>query len=51
MGWVVGTPRAVVEQLSALAKAGVDLAMLGHYDVGDELMLELIAGEVMPALV
>ena len=51
IGWVVGTPREVVEQLSALAKAGIDLAILGHYDLGDERVLELIASEVMPALV
>jgi alkanesulfonate monooxygenase SsuD/methylene tetrahydromethanopterin reductase-like flavin-dependent oxidoreductase (luciferase family) len=51
MGWVVGTPGDVVGQLSALARAGIDLAILGHYDLDDQRALELIAGEVMPALV
>ena len=50
MGWVVGTPRDVVEQLTSLAEAGVDLAILGHYNLADDLSLEVIASEVMPAL-
>jgi alkanesulfonate monooxygenase SsuD/methylene tetrahydromethanopterin reductase-like flavin-dependent oxidoreductase (luciferase family) len=50
MGWVVGTPPQVIEHLKSLAQAGVDLAILGHYDVADDAALELIASEVMPAL-
>ena len=50
MGWVAGTPREIVVQLRALADAGVDLAILGHYDVEDEASLELVADDVMPAL-
>jgi alkanesulfonate monooxygenase SsuD/methylene tetrahydromethanopterin reductase-like flavin-dependent oxidoreductase (luciferase family) len=49
-GWIVGTPREVVTALDALARAGVDLAILGHYDVEDVDVLELIADRVMPAL-
>jgi alkanesulfonate monooxygenase SsuD/methylene tetrahydromethanopterin reductase-like flavin-dependent oxidoreductase (luciferase family) len=50
MGWVVGTPRDVVEQLTSLSEAGVDLAILGHYDLTDDVSLEVIANDVMPAL-
>jgi alkanesulfonate monooxygenase SsuD/methylene tetrahydromethanopterin reductase-like flavin-dependent oxidoreductase (luciferase family) len=50
MGWVVGTPRQIVAALRPLAQAGVDLAILGHYDLADVPGLELIASEVMPAL-
>jgi alkanesulfonate monooxygenase SsuD/methylene tetrahydromethanopterin reductase-like flavin-dependent oxidoreductase (luciferase family) len=50
MGWVVGTPPEIVEQLRPLAEAGVELAILGHYDVTDSAVLELIASEVMPEL-
>ena len=50
MGWVAGTPREIIVQLRALADAGVDLAILGHYDVEDEASLELVADDVMPAL-
>jgi alkanesulfonate monooxygenase SsuD/methylene tetrahydromethanopterin reductase-like flavin-dependent oxidoreductase (luciferase family) len=50
MGWLVGTPRDVVEHLTSLAEAGVDAAILGHYDPTDDLALELIASEVMPAV-
>ena len=50
-GWIVGTPREVVATLDSLAHAGVDLAMLGYYDVDDIAGLELIADRVMPAFV
>jgi hypothetical protein len=36
--------------LRTLAEAGVDLAIVGHYDPGDEAVLELLAAEVMPEL-
>jgi alkanesulfonate monooxygenase SsuD/methylene tetrahydromethanopterin reductase-like flavin-dependent oxidoreductase (luciferase family) len=50
MGWVAGTPAAILATLRPLAEAGVDLAILGHYDLDDEVALELIASDVMPAL-
>ena len=50
MGWVAGTVSEIVEQLRALADAGVELAILGHYDPADVAALELIANEVMPAV-
>jgi alkanesulfonate monooxygenase SsuD/methylene tetrahydromethanopterin reductase-like flavin-dependent oxidoreductase (luciferase family) len=50
MGWIVGTPREIVEQLRPLAEAGAELAILGHYDVTDSAALELIASDVMPRL-
>jgi len=50
MGWLVGTPRDLVEHLTSLAEAGVDAAILGHYDLTDDVALELIANEVMPAV-
>jgi alkanesulfonate monooxygenase SsuD/methylene tetrahydromethanopterin reductase-like flavin-dependent oxidoreductase (luciferase family) len=51
MGWLVGTPAALVAALRPLAEAGVDLAVLGHYDLDDAQSLELIAAEVLPNLV
>jgi alkanesulfonate monooxygenase SsuD/methylene tetrahydromethanopterin reductase-like flavin-dependent oxidoreductase (luciferase family) len=50
LGWVAGTPAEIVAALEPLASAGVDLAILGHYDLEDVAALELIAHEVMPAL-
>lgn len=50
MGWVAGTPPRIIEHLRSLAQAGVDLAILGHYDPADDAALEIIAREVMPAL-
>jgi alkanesulfonate monooxygenase SsuD/methylene tetrahydromethanopterin reductase-like flavin-dependent oxidoreductase (luciferase family) len=50
MGWVVGTPSEIVAALRPLADAGIDLAILGHYDHADEGALELIASDVLPAL-
>jgi alkanesulfonate monooxygenase SsuD/methylene tetrahydromethanopterin reductase-like flavin-dependent oxidoreductase (luciferase family) len=50
MGWVVGTSQGVVEHLNSLARAGIDLAILGHYDLADDAALEVIASDVMPAL-
>jgi alkanesulfonate monooxygenase SsuD/methylene tetrahydromethanopterin reductase-like flavin-dependent oxidoreductase (luciferase family) len=47
-GWVAGTPDEVVAALGALAAAGVDRAMLGHYDQDDFAALELIVHEVVP---
>ena len=49
-GWVAGTPDEVVAALSELADAGVDRAMLGHYDVEDMRVLDLIADSILPAL-
>jgi alkanesulfonate monooxygenase SsuD/methylene tetrahydromethanopterin reductase-like flavin-dependent oxidoreductase (luciferase family) len=50
MGWVAGSPREILAQLRALADAGIDLAILGHYDLSDEQAMQLIAEEVMPEL-
>jgi alkanesulfonate monooxygenase SsuD/methylene tetrahydromethanopterin reductase-like flavin-dependent oxidoreductase (luciferase family) len=50
MGWLAGTPGELVNTLAPLAAAGVELAILGHYDVDDVDALELIAARVMPAL-
>jgi alkanesulfonate monooxygenase SsuD/methylene tetrahydromethanopterin reductase-like flavin-dependent oxidoreductase (luciferase family) len=47
-GWVAGTPAEIVAALKTLADAGVQRAMLGHYDVDDTSALELIAQEVLP---
>lgn len=51
LGWVAGTPTQIVSALRPLASAGVELAVLGHYDLSDMAALELIANDVMPALV
>jgi alkanesulfonate monooxygenase SsuD/methylene tetrahydromethanopterin reductase-like flavin-dependent oxidoreductase (luciferase family) len=48
LGWVVGTPAEIVGQLRSLADAGVQRALLGHYDQVDLDALELIAHEVLP---
>ena len=50
MGWVVGRPVEIVAALQPLAQTGVDLAILGHYDLDDVAALESIAADVMPAL-
>jgi alkanesulfonate monooxygenase SsuD/methylene tetrahydromethanopterin reductase-like flavin-dependent oxidoreductase (luciferase family) len=51
LGWVAGSPAQIVSALRPLASAGVELAILGHYDLTDMAALELIANDVMPALV
>lgn len=48
-GWIVGTPGEFVRELDSLARAGVELAILGHYDQDDVDALELLADRVMPA--
>jgi F420-dependent oxidoreductase-like protein len=50
VGWVVGTPAAIVPGLRALADAGVARAMLQLTDQTDLAALELVAREVMPQL-
>jgi alkanesulfonate monooxygenase SsuD/methylene tetrahydromethanopterin reductase-like flavin-dependent oxidoreductase (luciferase family) len=50
MGWVAGSPAEIVATLRPLADTGVDVAILGHYDLADQAALELIANDVMPAL-
>jgi alkanesulfonate monooxygenase SsuD/methylene tetrahydromethanopterin reductase-like flavin-dependent oxidoreductase (luciferase family) len=47
MGWVVGTPQEVVARLHALAEAGIERAIFGHYDVTDVHALELVAEAVL----
>jgi alkanesulfonate monooxygenase SsuD/methylene tetrahydromethanopterin reductase-like flavin-dependent oxidoreductase (luciferase family) len=50
VGWVVGTPAQMVARLRALADAGVQQAILQLNDQTDLAALELVAGEVMPAI-
>jgi alkanesulfonate monooxygenase SsuD/methylene tetrahydromethanopterin reductase-like flavin-dependent oxidoreductase (luciferase family) len=50
LGWLDGTVADVTHQLTLLAQAGVNLAILGHYDLDDTAALELIAAEVLPAV-
>jgi alkanesulfonate monooxygenase SsuD/methylene tetrahydromethanopterin reductase-like flavin-dependent oxidoreductase (luciferase family) len=50
LGWLAGTTSEVAVALRSLADAGVERAILGHYDLTDVAALELIASEVMPAL-
>jgi alkanesulfonate monooxygenase SsuD/methylene tetrahydromethanopterin reductase-like flavin-dependent oxidoreductase (luciferase family) len=49
-GWLVGSPEQVVEQLWALAEAGVERVMLQHHNQTDDAVLELIAREIIPAV-
>lgn len=49
-GAVVGTPNAVVEQLGALAEAGVQRVMLQWLDFDDMDGLEAVAMQVLPQL-
>lgn len=49
-GWLVGRPGEVVEQLGALAAAGVQRVMLQHHNQEDFASLELIARDVLPAV-
>lgn len=47
MGWLVGTVLDVVARLREFAAAGADRVILGHYDVKDVSMLELLASDVL----
>jgi alkanesulfonate monooxygenase SsuD/methylene tetrahydromethanopterin reductase-like flavin-dependent oxidoreductase (luciferase family) len=44
MGWVVGTPDEIALALKAFTDAGVERVILGHYDLNDVAVLELVAG-------
>jgi F420-dependent oxidoreductase-like protein len=48
--WISGTPEEVVERLRALAEAGVERVYLQHLVPRDTAMVELIGGQVLPAL-
>ena len=50
MGWLAGTPEVLVTELRALAAAGVERAVLGHYDLEAIDTLELLAEAVLPSL-
>ena len=50
-GWLVGTPDQIIMQLQALAAEGVQRVMLQHNDHTDFEALELLARDVMPAVV
>jgi alkanesulfonate monooxygenase SsuD/methylene tetrahydromethanopterin reductase-like flavin-dependent oxidoreductase (luciferase family) len=50
MGWLAGTPEVLVTQLRALAAAGVQRVVLGHYDLAAVDTLELLAETVLPSL-
>ena len=43
MGWLVGTTGEIRGRLQAFAAAGVERAILGHYDLRDFATLELLA--------
>lgn len=43
MGWLVGTGDEIAAQLHALAGAGVDRVIFGHYDLDDSAFLECLA--------
>lgn len=49
-GWLVGTPREIVDELGRRAEAGQDRMMLEHHTGGDLRALELLAAEVIPEL-
>jgi alkanesulfonate monooxygenase SsuD/methylene tetrahydromethanopterin reductase-like flavin-dependent oxidoreductase (luciferase family) len=50
MGWLVGTPTEVVEQIRQLAAVGVERVMLGSYDLDDTGVLEILSAKVLPAV-
>jgi alkanesulfonate monooxygenase SsuD/methylene tetrahydromethanopterin reductase-like flavin-dependent oxidoreductase (luciferase family) len=50
LGWLCGTPADIAASLRKLEEVGVDLAVLGHYDLDDVATLDLIADDVMPRL-
>jgi alkanesulfonate monooxygenase SsuD/methylene tetrahydromethanopterin reductase-like flavin-dependent oxidoreductase (luciferase family) len=48
--WLIGTPDRVIEQISALADAGLDRIMLQHLLHRDDESVALIAEAIMPAV-
>jgi alkanesulfonate monooxygenase SsuD/methylene tetrahydromethanopterin reductase-like flavin-dependent oxidoreductase (luciferase family) len=44
MGWLVGTAEEIRGRLHEFAAAGVERAILGHYNLSDATTLELVAG-------
>ncbi len=46
--WLIGTPDIVVDQIKALAEAGLDRIMLQHHLFADDDHLRLVAEEVLP---
>jgi alkanesulfonate monooxygenase SsuD/methylene tetrahydromethanopterin reductase-like flavin-dependent oxidoreductase (luciferase family) len=48
--WLVGTPEEVAQQIRDRAALGIDLFMLQHFLLDDRDALQLLAGEVIPAL-
>ena len=49
-GWIAGTPAQVVEQMQALAQAGVWRFVLQIYDYDDLEVLDILASDVMPLI-
>jgi F420-dependent oxidoreductase-like protein len=49
-GWLIGRPPEVIDQLGALARAGVQRVMLQHHNQEDFEVLELIAKDIAPAV-
>jgi len=49
-GWIAGTPSEIVSSLGALAQAGVQRAIFGHYLIDDDDALEMVANTVLPRL-
>jgi alkanesulfonate monooxygenase SsuD/methylene tetrahydromethanopterin reductase-like flavin-dependent oxidoreductase (luciferase family) len=48
--WFVGTPEEIAERMREFARLGIDLFMLQHFLLDDRDGLELLAGEVLPAV-
>ncbi len=43
MGWLVGMPQEVRQQMRALEAVGVERIVFGHYDLEDDAVLEVVA--------
>lgn len=50
-GWLIGTPSAVIEQIKAREEQGLERFMLQTLDMDDIDALELIASDILPAVV
>jgi F420-dependent oxidoreductase-like protein len=48
--WVIGTPEQVVERLGQLAEAGVERAMLQHWEFDDDAPVRMLGAAVVPAV-
>jgi alkanesulfonate monooxygenase SsuD/methylene tetrahydromethanopterin reductase-like flavin-dependent oxidoreductase (luciferase family) len=48
--WVIGTTAQVVERLGQLAEAGVERAMLQHWEFDDDAPVRMLGADVVPAV-